>query len=75
MNILSQVHSNYHPLLLLRGHYSLYLFTAEINICLTSSRTQAVHLYVFIILRSKIVNLDFGLHAIFIYFSRINIFS
>ena len=52
----TQVHSNYHPLLLLRGHDSLYFFTTEINI------TQAYYLFSFMCLSyldpKYIVNLD-----------------
>ena len=54
----TQVHLNYHPLLLLRGLDSLYLFTTEINI------TQAYHFSTTVLCLSYldpkyIVNLDF----------------
>jgi len=74
MDILSQVHLNYHPLLLLRGHYSLYFIYHgnQYQSIFTHSNLSYVvsflHLYVSY-LNPKY--LDFGLYPIYIYFSRV----
>jgi len=56
MDLLSQVHSNYLLLILLRGHYPLYFFTTEFNI--SHIFTQAYHFFTFIYLSYLDPNID-----------------